>query len=100
MNLHLFLFVNIFQTTIVYFFILQDLLVDAEDYSAQYIDTVISMNAHSIIRSLVLRKSGKVLPKQGCFSWFSPYQAPFNRMCIHVCHFMDVMSRIIPCIAK
>merc|ERR1712110_413273 len=31
----------------------------AEDYSAQYIDTVISMNAHSIIRSLVLRKSEK-----------------------------------------
>ena len=37
----------------------QDLHVDAEDYSAQYIDTVISMNAHSIIRSLVLRKSEK-----------------------------------------
>ena len=97
-----FFLLNIFicKNLITCLFILQGLLVDAEDYSAQYIDTVISMNAHSIIRSLVLRISGKVLPKRGFFSWFSQYHAPFNQMCIHFYHCINVESIIVPSIAK
>ena len=35
------------------------------------------------------------LPRQGCFSWFLQHQAPYNRMCIHAYHCIDVLSRII-----
>ena len=35
------------------------------------------------------------LPRQGCFSWFPQHQAPYNRMCIHAYHCIDVLSRII-----
>ena len=48
-----------FQEFIINIHLFQDLHAVAEVYSAQYIDTVISTNVHSITRSLVLRKSGK-----------------------------------------
>ena len=35
------------------------------------------------------------LPRRGCFSWFPQHQAPYNRMCIHAYHCIDVLSRII-----
>lgn len=35
------------------------------------------------------------LPRRGYFSWFPQHQAPYNRMCRHAYHCIDVLSRII-----
>ena len=47
---------------LMFYYFFQDSHADAEGCSAQYIVTVISTNARSTIKSLVLKKSGNPIP--------------------------------------